>query len=322
MIKANKSIVLLVNLGSPDELSTNAISRFLSKFLTDKRVINLPRILWYPILFGLIIPTRSQKLLKQYKKIWHGSGKSPLVYYTETQSQQLSQLILDSNIIVKHAFCYSTPGISEVLTQIQNDYEVKSLLVIPLYPQFSSTTTLAVFDQITRFYKNKYYLPMIKFINEFYANMDYIQAIVNKIRVSWEINGRADKLIFSYHSLPKVIINKGDVYYEQCLATVRNVVSKLELNKNEYAITFQSKFGRQEWLSPATSDKLMEYARQNLSVDIVCPGFLSDCLETLEEINITNRKLFLKNGGAKYTYIRCLNADMELTKILYELVNI
>ena len=317
----HKNVILLVNLGSPTSLSVSAIRRFLCKFLSDRRVVNLPRLIWYPILYGIILPFRSRRLIHQYESIWQ-DDKSPLVYYTELQAKYLQQQYFNttSNVVVYHAFCYSDPEIKAVLADIHKQHSIDKLTVLPLYPQFSSTTTGAVFDLVAKFYSDKKEIPELHFIRDFHVDKLYIKALAASIQQSWQKNGRAKKLIFSYHSLPQAIIDEGDQYYQQCLATTFEVARQLELNSNDYIIAFQSKFGRQKWLSPSTVDVLTKLANDGThSVDIICPGFVSDCLETLEEISVTNKDLFIKHGGLKYQYIPCLNANDGMIKLLYQI---
>lgn len=317
-MKPNKSVILLVNLGSPNELSASSIRKFLSKFLSDKRVVNLPKLIWYPLLYGIILPFRSKRLLREYGHIWH-DDQSPLIYYTKMQSDQLAKLVA-KDIIVDYAFSYANPDINTQLNYLHQHYSIQQLIVIPLYPQFSSTTTVPVFEQISAFYSDKKYLPTIKFVHSFTTHPLYIEAIVAKIKMSWKDNGRARKLIFSYHSLPEVIIKNGDNYQNECLATTKLVAERLGLNPDEYVVGFQSKFGRQKWLMPSTINVLLDLARQNITtVDIVCPGFVSDCLETLEEVASKNKQIFLKNGGLQYNYIACLNLSEIFIQMLFEL---
>lgn len=318
-MKPVKSIVLLVNLGSPNFLSTAAIRNFLGKFLTDRRVVDLPKLAWYPILYGIILPLRARRLLKQYRQIWL-KDESPLIYYTQQQKNQLANL-LGKEVGVEHAFCYASPDIPTILHKIHVQYDVTNLLVIPLYPQFSSTTTSPVFDQIAKFYATKKYLPTVNFIRSFYTHPQYIEAIANQIKASWHQNGRADKLVFSYHSLPEVIINQGDAYLDECLATTQLIALQLGLSQADYQVAFQSRFGAQKWLTPATVTVIAELAKSGVkSVDIICPGFVSDCLETLEEIAIINRQIFEQHGGSGYNYIPCLNEDKLLIKLLKSIV--
>ena len=319
-MKLEKNLVLLVNLGSPNHLSVGAVRRFLRRFLGDRRVVGLPRYLWYPILYGIILPLRAPKLFKQYQKIWI-NGKSPLVYHSEEQSRALSAMLQNSDTYCRHAFCYANPDVVATLAQAHSEYNITQLIVVPLYPQFSSTTSSAVFDQVSQFYQDKYYLPEIRFVNSFCSNKLYIDAVVAKIKHSWVECGKGDRLLLSYHSLPCAIIANGDAYYDECMLTSKLIAQSLGLNENEYMVTFQSKFGRQKWLTPTTSGVLAELGQQHLAVDIICPGFVSDCLETLEEIKITNQQLFEHHGGQRYTYIECLNSDMGLIKALHDIIS-
>jgi ferrochelatase len=309
------NVILLVNLGSPNSLAKSSIRKFLSTFLADRRVVNLPKIFWYPILYGIILPFRAKKLIKQYSKIWLFDN-SPLIHYTKTQADKLSA----TGHIVRYAFSYAKPSIHDVLTEIHSTLPVDKLTVIPLYPQFSSTTTLPVFDSISAFYSDKYYLPEIKFIHDFADNNFYIDAISSTIRESWQKNGKSQKLVFSYHGLPIDIIKRGDIYYEQCKLTTKLVIDKLGLSNDDYIMVFQSRFGAQKWLTPATNATLADLAKSGIeSVDIICPGFVSDCLETLEEIAIVNKEVFLNAGGQRYNYIPCLNDGDDCIQVLNSL---
>ncbi len=310
-----KHVILLVNLGSPNSLSTSSIRKFLSAFLSDKRVVNLPKILWYPILYGIILTFRAKRLLKQYTKIWLFNN-SPLIHYTDMQATKLAK----TGHIVKYAFSYANPSINDVLSEIHNTLVPDKLTIVPMYPQFSSTTTLPVFDSISEFYKDKYYIPEIKFVSDFAANSLYINALCNTIRESWQNNGKSQKLVFSYHGLPLDIIKRGDAYFKHCELTTKLVVTQLGLTENEYIMVFQSRFGAQKWLSPATNITLAALARDGvISVDIICPGFVSDCLETLEEIAILNKEVFLNAGGVSYNYIPCLNDNDDFINVLNSL---
>ena len=310
-----KNVILLVNLGSPNSLSISSIRKFLSAFLSDKRVVNLPKILWYPILYAIILTFRAKRLLKQYSKIWLFDN-SPLIHYTHVQTKKLAA----KGYVVKYAFSYANPLINDVLSEIHSTIAPDKITIIPMYPQFSSTTTLPVFDSVSKFYKNKYYMPEIKFISDFTANSLYIDAICNTISASWQKHGRSQKLVFSYHGLPLDIIKRGDKYFNQCELTTKLVTTQLGLTENEYIMVFQSRFGAQKWLSPATNITLASMARDGIkSVDIICPGFVSDCLETLEEIAILNKDVFLNAGGVSYNYIPCLNDGDDFINVLKSL---
>ncbi len=312
--KINKKIILLVNLGSPNELKTSSIRSFLSDFLSDKRVVKLPKLLWYPILYGIILPIRAKRLLKQYTKIWL-NGSAPLIYYTKSIADKLQVKYQNDDTLVIYAFSYSKPSINEQLQLIENKYCITDLTVVPLYPQFSSTTTMSVFDQINKYYQNKYYLPNIRFINSFYNHIGYIDTIVNMIN---KYKLADSHLLFSYHSLPVAIIKNGDTYYEECLKTTELIVNKLGITN--YSIAFQSRFGNQKWLTPSTETTVRELAVKK-QINIICPGFVCDCLETLEEVAIINKAIFMNNGGEEYNYISCVNDNDQFIETLYMILN-
>lgn len=310
--------VLLVNLGSPNALTKLSIRKFLARFLSDRRVVGLPKIVWYPILYGIILLIRPKYLLSQYQQIWI-HNKSPLIHYTDSQRLKLEAKLSDQQIRVLHAFSYSNPDVEYALSQL--DKNVDELIILPLYPQFSSTTTMSVFDQIGQFYSDKKYLPHIKFVSNFHDNMLYIQAIANLVNKHISVYGKCQKLIFSFHSLPQKIIKSGDMYYEQCQVTAQLIAAKLKLLESEYLITFQSKFGRSKWIGPATAEVIAQLPKSGFNhIAVVCPGFISDCLETLEEIAVTNREIFVKNGGEKYYYIPCLNDSDACIDMLQEII--
>lgn len=314
-------VVLLINLGSPETLSKKAIRQFLIRFLGDKRVVPLPSYIWYPILYLFILPFRVPKLLIKYAQIWK-DNQSPLVYYTKSQAMRL-QKTSDDNTVVYHAFSYSSPSIHEVLDDLlSNNRDIKDIQFIPLYPQFSSTTTMPIFDLIGHYFKDKKSMPSISIIRGFADNRLYISALVESIKASIIKNGFSGKLIFSYHSLPIALIKAGDSYFDECVLTTQLVVKELNLQEHEYTITFQSRFGANRWLTPSTIDTLRQFAKDGVrNVDIICPGFVSDCLETLEEIAITNKEAFIKNGGENYNYIGCLNDSASLTSVFKDLIS-
>lgn len=318
-----KTAVLLVNLGSPNTLDVPAIKNFLRRFLSDRNVVNLPRLLWYPILYLFILPFRSKKLLSKYTSIWNfDDNSSPLVFYTKTQASQLQQLLAPEKIVVDYAFCYSNPDIQDALSRLDK-LNIEHLIVLPLYPQFSTTTTIPVFELVNRFYCNRRHKPSIKFIRNFQQSGKYIEAVSDMILANFRNNGIPQKLIFSYHSLPQKIIDNGDSYYDECIETTKQIVKRLSLSESQYVIGFQSKFGSQKWLSPATINVIRDVALDGIKhIAVVCPGFISDCLETLEEINILNREIFIKNGGQVYEYIECLNAREVAINCLAEIVEI
>ena len=321
-MKQNKKIILLVNLGSIDSLTTKSIKSFLKCFLLDKRVVNLPKFFWYPLLNFIILPLRSRRLLGSYKKIWI-NGNSPLKHHTINQTNKLKKMFDNESIVVEYAFSYSEPLLCNVLKSLSNKYNISDLTIIPLYPQFSTSTTSSVFDILYKFYQNKGVIPNIKFISSFYKHEMFINAIVNKIKKFWNTNkNNSEFLVFSYHGLPVKMIESGDVYYTHCIETTKLIVDKLNLPNLNYKVCFQSKFGTNKWIGPSTIDTLRQLAKQNVkSVDIICPGFVSDCLETLEEICILNKDAFIENGGINYRYIECLNDNDDFISFLCYLIN-
>jgi ferrochelatase len=317
----NKNLVLLVNLGSPNDLSTKSIRSFLFKFLSDRRVVNLPKILWWPILFSFILTFRVKKLLKQYKTIWLDS-QSPLIYYSNAITKQLQYKYAANETQVSIAYSYAKPSIPDVIKEFCKNNEIKNLTIIPLFPQFSSTTTLTVLDQVYKYFKPKYATPNFTFINNYASHPLYIKAIAKKILANSDIKyNNSKKLVFSFHGIPQVIVDKGDPYANDCYTSAKLIAIELGISDDDYLVCFQSKFGKQKWLTPSTIDGLKQLAQKNVtSVDIVCPGFVCDCLETLEEIAIINKQIFLDNGGVNFNYISCLNNSDDMINLLYNMV--
>lgn len=319
-IKINK-LILLVNLGSPQRFEVKAIRAFLREFLSDQRVVGLPRWLWFPILYGIILPIRAKKLLHKYAQIWHSSGVSPLVFYTQRQVDLLTKYA-KSDDIVDYAFCYGNNSITNKLTQLEKKYTFSKLIIIPLYPQYSSSTSASVFDQISNFYIKRYYIPHIEYINSFASNELYIKALANSVQAHWQKHGKGDKLLLSFHSIPVKLVNNGDTYVDECMQTKDMLSKELGLTDNEIMVSFQSKFGKAEWVTPATDVVIKELATITQNIDVICPGFVSDCLETLEEVAISYRELYKINGGNELRYIDCLNDNEDLVKILAQLANL
>ncbi len=315
-----KTGVLLVNLGSPAMPTRAAVKRYLKDFLSDPRVVNLPRVLWWLILHFLVLPFRSGKSAKSYRKIWTEQG-APLILYTRQLTEKLSSSFNGKSIHVEMAMRYGQPEIAKKLKIFQQQ-GVTKLIVVPLYPQYSSTTTASVFDVISDFYRQEKFIPELHFFNDYHQNFHYIKAITDKIKVQWSQKGKAGLLLMSFHGLPAKLSEWGDPYAEQCHRTAQLIAEKLQLTENEWKIVFQSRFGKAEWLQPYCVDTLLELPKQGIkSVDIVCPGFAVDCLETLEEINMTNKKIFLDAGGESYQYIPALNADANHVEMLKSLVS-
>ena len=306
-----KTAVLVVNLGSPEAPTPAAVRRYLKEFLWDRRVVNLPRPLWWLILHGAVLPFRPRRSAHAYQTIWTEQG-SPLTVYTAVLTEKLAQrLSADEHLIVEMAMRYGQPAIAEKLAtyQVQG---VERLIVLPLYPQFSSTTTAAVFDAVTAFYEKAFYIPDLCLISDYHDDPRYLDAIADRIRQAWAQQGRGQRLLFSFHGLPAVLSEWGDPYARQCQRTATLIAERLALASDDWQLVFQSRFGRAEWLKPYCVETLQALPNQGITdIDIICPGFAVDCLETLEEIAITNREVFLQAGGRHYRYIPALNASDE-----------
>ena len=301
--------VLLVNLGTPSAPTAAALRRYLAEFLSDPRIVEAPRIVWKSVLHGIILRTRPRRSAHAYAKVWQESG-SPLLTNTESLVEKIrAALGHDDTLRVDLAMTYGLPSIRDRLDEFQAA-AVDRLLVLPLFPQYSATTTAAVFDAISNYYQRQRWVPDLQFIRSYSSDEKYIDALVESIRRFWRERGRGEKLLMSFHGIPREYFLNGDPYHCECHATARRVATRLELNEDEWLVTFQSRFGPKEWLKPYTDETLRELATAGTRrVDVVCPGFAVDCLETLEEIALLNRDEFLNAGGAEYNYIPCLNDD-------------
>jgi len=320
--RKDKIGILLTNLGTPDEPTKSALRRYLKEFLSDPRVVEFPRPLWWLILNLIILNVRPKRSAKAYQTVWTEQG-SPLMVNTQNQatkvSEKLEQLYGDS-VVVEFAMRYGNPGITKVLENMLQQ-GVTQLLVLPLYPQYSASTTGSTFDAIAADFTQRRRLPELRFITHYHDFEPYIKALANQIKQHWQEHGRADKLIFSYHGIPKRYLVNGDPYHCECHKTSRLVAECLGLSEDDYLTTFQSRFGREEWLKPYTDHTLKDLPKQGVnSVAIICPGFSSDCLETIEEIDVENREYFLSAGGKSYHYIPALNSEPEHIDLLVELI--
>ena len=318
MIK--KRGVLLVNLGTPEQPSKKKVREFLRDFLSDRRVVDTARIIWLPILYLIILPIRSGKVAKLYKEIWM-DGESPLRYYTESQTKKLSQKLVAKKVSVKYAMTYGKPSIAEQLKKF-NEEGVDQLTVLPLYPQYSVSTTAPIFDQLSDAIKQQFNFPELKFIHDYHDHPLYIKQLIDSIKHSWETNGRSQCLVFSFHGIPKRYVTLGDVYQQHCEQTVALVVAGLQLAESDYKLCYQSRVGREEWLTPYLDESLPKMAKAGVeSIDIISPAFACDCLETLEELAVENKDLFLNSGGKTYHYIPCANDNEAQIALFTSLVD-
>lgn len=314
--------VLLVNLGTPDAPTPRALRRYLAEFLADPRVVETPRLLWRPILHGVILRVRPARSAQAYAKIWTDQG-SPLLAISRRQQQALAERLgqrLGQPIPVTLAMRYGKPSIGTAMRELA-DAGVRRLLVLPLYPQYSATTTASVMDAVAAVLRRQRDIPALRFVRDYHADPGYIDAIADKIRGHWQAHGRGERLLLSFHGIPKRYVSRGDPYAEQCHASGRLIAERLGLADGDWVVTFQSRFGPQQWLTPYTDKTLEQLARSGVRrVDLACPGFAADCLETLEENAMVNRALFLNAGGEQFHYIPCLNDDQPHIELLANLV--
>jgi len=318
--KIGKTAVVLINLGTPDAPTTSAVRRYLKEFLSDPRVVEIPRAAWWLLLRTVILPFRSSRSAAKYAAIW-GKDGSPLKVHTEKQALLLKGYLGERGheVQVCYAMRYGSPSIPSVLEKLRAEgYE--RLLVLPAYPQYSATTTASNFDVIFRHFQQVRNVPELRLVKNYHDHEAYIGALKTSILRYWESNGRPDKLVMSFHGLPKAFLLKGDPYHCECQKTARLLAEQLGLSKDQYVVSFQSRLGRAEWLQPYTAPTVQALAKQGVKrVDVVCPGFIADCLETLEEIAIEVRQDFLVAGGKEFNYIPCLNEDPAWMRGLAEI---
>ena len=301
--------ILLCNLGSPYAPTPKALRRYLGEFLWDPRVIEMNRPLWWLILNGIILRTRPKKSAEAYQTVWTENG-APLINIAKAQAKAVEaalQAELNDSVSVALAMRYGTPSIRAGLDQL-NKAGARRLLVLPLYPQYSATTTGSVFDAVVDELKTWRWLPELRFINHYHDEPTHIDALANSIEEDFKKNSVPQRLIFSFHGMPKRYFDNGDPYYCECQKTARLVSEKLNLSAEQWQLTFQSRFGKEEWLKPYTDETLENLPKQGIKdIAVICPGFSADCLETLEEIAVENKHVFTEAGGESYRYIGALN---------------
>lgn len=314
--------VLITNLGTPEAPQRGAVRTYLKEFLSDPRVVELPRALWWLILNGIILNVRPGRSAAAYRGVWTEAG-SPLMLHTRDQAQGLERAMNErfpDRVVVRFAMRYGRPAIGEVLQEMA-DAGVRQLLVLPLYPQYSATTTASTFDAIAADFTQRRWLPDFRFVTHYHDEPGYIEALAESVREFRAEHGDADKLLFSYHGVPQSCLEKGDPYHCECLKTTRLVAEALGLAEDQYLTTFQSRVGRQQWLQPYTDETMKTLPSQGVeSLQVICPGFSSDCLETIEEIDVENRNYFLQAGGKSYAYIPCLNSRESHIRFLADFV--
>ena len=314
--------VLLINLGTPAAPTGKALRPYLRQFLRDRRVIELPRWRWLPILYLFVLTRRPKRSAALYSKVWTDEG-SPLLVIARRQAAALEGILgaeLGSGLHVALGMGYGEPSIAAALTELRGK-SCRKILVLPLYPQYSGTTTGAGFDTLFAELRNWRWVPEVRTINAYHDDPGYIASIASSIREVWDRDGKPERLLFSFHGIPLRYVANGDPYHCQCHKTGRLVAEALGIGEDNYVVAFQSQFGREEWIKPTTDVTVRAMARAGVrSLDIVCPGFSADCLETLEEIDRENRELFEGNGGEQFRFIRCLNDRADHIRALADLV--
>lgn len=303
--------VLLINLGTPEAPTAAALKPYLKQFLSDPRVVEIPQWLWQPILRGIILNTRPKKSAEKYAQIWSKDG-SPLKVYTEKLARQVQGFWGNSRrqpIVVDYAMRYGQPSIESALMRLKAQ-GCQQILAVPLYPQYAASSTASALDELYRVLQNSRNMPELRTIKHFHDHPAYINALAQRVMGHWQRNGRPDKLLMSFHGVPKFSLDRGDPYHCECYKTARLLAEALSLSKDQYEVAFQSRFGKAEWLKPYAVETLEKLGKAGTAkLDVICPGFVADCLETLEEIALEGKQTFLAAGGKEYRYIPCLNDE-------------
>jgi ferrochelatase len=305
---AARTAVLYCNLGTPSEPTAPALRTYLAEFLGDSRVVEIPRPIWWLILHGIILRVRPKKSAAKYASIWTAGG-SPLKVFTEQQAQSLDTVLKERghNVTVRYAMRYGQPSIPAQLNAFKAE-GVQRVLIVPAYPQYSATTTASVFDAVYRWGLKTRLIPEMRFVNHYHDDSRYIAALAQTVREHWAKHGQAQQLVMSFHGVPERTLHLGDPYHCECMKTGRLLAEALGLSKDQFKLTFQSRFGKAKWLEPYTEPTLVAMAQQGVKkVDVICPGFTGDCLETLEEIQQEAQEAFKHAGGESFSYIACLN---------------
>lgn len=321
-VQPRRLAILLVNLGTPNAPDTASVRRYLAEFLADPRIVEQPRWLWWLVLNGIILRFRPARSARAYAKVWTAQG-SPLQVGTTALAERMQAALepdLGTDVIVRHAMRYGSPSLNETLGELARS-GMRRLLVVPLFPQFSATTTAAVFDAVTDEFRRWRYPPELRLVNDYCHERAHIEGLARSVEQHWQANGRSDRLLLSFHGIPERYVRNGDPYRQQCEATVVQLRQRLGMSDDQLLLSFQSRLGREPWLQPYTDLTLSALPSLGVrSVDVLCPGFAVDCLETLEEIAIEGREIFLHAGGERFNYIPCLNAGDDQVSAMRELV--
>ncbi|MCB5195288.1 ferrochelatase [Deefgea salmonis] len=314
--------VLLINLGTPEAPTAQAVRPYLRQFLSDPRVVEIPKAIWWLILNGIILTVRPKKSAEKYASIWTKEG-SPLKVWTIKQAKLLKGQLGEAfpgQLVVDYAMRYGSPSIESQISQLKA-LNCNKIIIVPMYPQYAASTTASVNDEVYRVLQKTRFQPAIRTVAPYYDHPHYIAALAAQVRQHWQANGKGEHLLMSFHGVPRYTLEKGDPYHCHALKTGRLLAEALDLTPAQYTVSFQSRFGKAEWLKPYTSQVLQQLGQQQLSqLDVICPGFVADCLETLEEIAIEGQHDYLKAGGKSYQFIPCLNDHAKWISALEELV--
>ncbi len=314
--------VLLINLGTPDDTSPGAVRRYLAEFLWDRRVIEVARPIWWLILHGVILRIRPKRSAAAYAKVWTEEG-SPLMVWSVKQRAALQRQLdsaLPAPVHVALGMRYGNPSVAHALEELRRK-NVRRLLVLPLYPQYSATTTATAFDAVAAALADRRWIPELRFVNQYHDEPGYIGALAASVREYWAAHGRGEHLLMSFHGLPRRYLLAGDPYHCHCQKTGRLLAEALFLKDGEWSLSFQSRVGREEWLRPYTDERVQDLGKAGVKrLDVICPGFSADCLETLEEIAMQNQEFFIEAGGEQLSYIPAVNARRDHISFLTQLV--
>ena len=312
--------LILVNLGTPTSPTPRAVRQFLRQFLSDRRVVDLPPLLWWPILYGIILPLRAPRVARLYQKIWWRDG-SPLEVITRRQVDALQRYCDQQQepVIVRHAMVYGEPSLNSVC-EVLRGMSILECIILPLYPQFCSATTGSVTDQVMRIRTALDREITVTSIPDYHQHPAYLAALANSVQWHWKTHGRGEKLLFSFHGIPQALVDRGDPYFQQCHETAKQVAGLLELLPEQWSVCFQSRFGKAQWVQPYTDQVVMQCAQQGIrNLDVITPAFASDCLETLEEIAVQLAESFEAAGGNALRLIPCLNDNNDHIEMMYAL---
>lgn len=315
----DKTGVIIANLGTPDAPKCPKLRNYLTEFLTDPRVIEVPGWLRQFLVRGIIINIRSHKSAAAYREVWTDEG-SPLLNHSKALTQAVSEALGQDNYLVELGMRYGKPSIASAIQKL-HEQGARKLIVIPMYPQYSGSTTGSVMDAVGDALKKQRWVPELLFKNAYHTQPAYIDALCSSIEQHWQQNGRAEKLVFSFHGIPQRYVKNGDPYQQHCEQTVASVTQQLKLNDDDWMLVYQSRVGREPWLQPYCDKTMQSLPQQGVkSIDIICPGFSADCLETLEEIEQENKEYFIEAGGTTFNYIPCLNSQAEHVDLVRALI--